>query len=187
VVHVSCDTYEDEAFKASSILNARIIVILAKSHMDPNNDSINFDLVHKLREYGVKSRIISEAVLDKSRDRMIKAGANNILRPIRIYPELLVRAIVAPGSEQVIETLFDSYNEECIRYDVNIKAKWEEIVIAMVRGDIGIPISYLTEGDNVVISNPSPNKIVDVKALYVIVREGNIKSVKEIKKSLGGL
>ncbi len=35
---------------------------------------------------------------DRNRDRLKRAGANAVVRPLRGYPDMIVRAIVAPGS-----------------------------------------------------------------------------------------
>jgi voltage-gated potassium channel len=147
------------------------------------SDSINFELVDRLRGVGFEGRIIAEVVQDSNRERLKKAGANNVLRPIRVYPELLMRAIIAPGSEQVIETIFDSFGEECIRYDVNIKAKWLDVVHKLTEEDLGIPIAY-EDFDGKIFNTPPSKKIINAKALFTIVHEGHIKNDQEIEKAL---
>jgi voltage-gated potassium channel len=131
----------------------------------------------------VKGRISAEVVKDSNRDRLRKVGADSVLRPIRAYPELLMRAILAPGSEQVIETIFDSFGEECIRYDVTIEAKWLDIVYALTSEDLGIPIAY-EDKNGIIFNTPPSKKIINAKALFSIVHEGHIKNNQEIEKAL---
>ena len=118
-----------------------------------------------------KGRIIAEAVRDGNRDRLKKVGADNVLRPIRTYPEMLMRSILAPGSEQIIETLFNSFGEECIRYNVHVKSKWSDVIEKLTSNDIGLPIAYQNPIGEI-INNPSPKETVEAIAIFAIVSEG---------------
>ena len=171
VVHVSKPLDDQETLNSASVKYADTIVILSKNQNDSLSDSISFELVDRLREMGVKGRIIVEAVKDENRKRLKKVGADNVLRPIRAYPELLMRAIIAPGVEQVIETLFDSYGEECIRYEVKIKSKWINVITKLVSEDLGIAIAY-EDNQGHIINNPSAKDDVDTNAIFVIVNDG---------------
>lgn len=183
VVHVSKPMSHDETLESASVVNANTIIILSKDRKNPVSDSVNFELVDRLREIGVKGRIIVEVVRDENRERMQRIGANSVLRPIRAYPELLARTIIAPGYEQVIETLFNSTGEECIRYEVNVELDWLTIIQRLASNDYGIPIAY--EDDNGVIrNNPSSKKIVKTNAIFTIVHEGGVKNVSEVQKIL---
>jgi len=104
-----------------------------------------------------KHRIICEAVRDCNRERLRKVGASNVLRPIRSYPELLIRTIVSPGSEQIVEDLFDSLGEECVRYNVRFTVSWGDMIKAMVDEDIGTPLGYENRKGEV-IASAHPNR-----------------------------
>ncbi len=171
VVHVSKPLSSAETLESACVTDAHTVVILSKNQLDPLSDSINFDLVDRLRDMGVKGRIIAEAVKDTNRARLRKVGADNVLRPIRAYPELLMRSLIAPGSEQVIETLFNSSGEECVRYEVNLTCNWLTIIQTLTMQDFGLPIAYEnTQG--AIINNPSSKDQVSTKAIFVIVNEG---------------
>jgi voltage-gated potassium channel len=92
-----------------------------------------------------------------------------------------MRAILAPGSEQIIEALFDSFGEECIRYDVQANMPWIDVILSLSSNDVGLPIAYEST-DNCIITNPPPKQIVSMRAVFVIVREGNIKSDQEVSR-----
>lgn len=186
VMHVSKPTESTDALESAAVEQAHTVVVLSHNHLDAQSDSINFDLVDRLREMGVQGRIIAEVVKDTNRNRLKKAGADNVLRPIRAYPELLVRAILAPGSEQVIETLFDSYGEECIRYAVKAQATWGDIIRGFVAQDLGIPIAYAdTQGQ--IINNPSSKQEVDTSAIFVVARQDTVVNDSVIQSLLDGL
>lgn len=181
VVHVSKTGLDDDTLHSACVLTAHSIVILSQDRFNFNSDSINFDLVDRLRDMGVKGRIISEAVSDKNRKRLKKVGANNVIRPIRTYPELLIRTIITPGSEQVIETLFDSSGEECLRYEIKTTGVWKNIVNKFLDYDFGTPIAYET-GEEKIINNPSAKDTVDTKAIFVVANKDRIRKSHEIEK-----
>ncbi len=180
VVYVNQQYLGDDAIHASSLLKAKIVVILSRNRFDAHSDSINFEITHRLRDLGFKGRIIAEVAKDHNRARMKKVGADNVLRPIRTYPELLMRAILAPGSEKVMETMFDSTGEECIRYDVNIHMKWFDVITKLASKNHGIPIAYEDSTKDLIVNNPAANSIVNARALFVLVNSGKKKSDREI-------
>ncbi len=184
VVYVHGNISDEETWEASSITKAHTIIILARDAFDPLSDSINFELIDRLRVKNVTGRIVAEAVRDESRARLRKVGADNILRPIRTYPEILVRAIVASGSEHVIETLFYGLGEECMSFDVNIKDTWLNIVTKLIKAGIGTPIAYETPYGSIVNNPPAEKKDIEARAIFIIVNEGKKHSDKEISKIL---
>jgi len=183
VVHSAKRATDDNALQTASVLTANTVVVLARNANDAESDSLTFDITSRLRDRGVKARIICEAVRDCNRGRLQKAGADNVLRPIRSYPELLIRTILSPGSEQIVEDLFDSSGEECVRYNVHVSAKWGDIIKAMVDEDIGTPMGYENRKYEV-ISYAHPQKEVNTNAVFVIVRDDNLQSDAEIQARL---
>jgi voltage-gated potassium channel len=51
---------------------------------------------------------------------MRRFGADLVVRPLRGYPEMIIRALAAPGAEKILEDLFTSKGDECWRYDVSV-------------------------------------------------------------------
>ena len=183
VNHVSRSISDDATLEAANVKEAKIIVILSRKQLDQAPDGINFDLIDRLREMGVKGRVIVEAVRDKNRARLRKAGADSVLRPIRAYPELITRAILAPGSERIIESLFDNIGAECVRYDVYIRGRWFDIVQSLIKEDIGMPIAFEDSSKEITI-NPSINDEVDISALFIIEDESNTRHDDKVQAAL---
>lgn len=180
VTHVAKSINQPEAFEYSNIHKAHTVIILSKDYLDSISDSINFELVDRLRNMGVKSRIIVESVNDENRARLKRIGADSVLRPIRAYPELLMRSIIAPGSEEVIETLFNSYGEECVKIEVTIEDKWLNIIEKLTKNEIAIPIAYEDLQGNI-INSPKFSEVINVKSLYVIVNKDDFVKSDKIK------
>jgi len=185
VAHINQSVTEESALARSSLSRAAVIAVLCTDANDPLSDSINFDIVTRVREVNSEALVIAETVADENRHRLIRAGANHVVRPIRSYPELLVRTILAPGTEQVIEELFNSDGEECVRYELNIKGKWGDIAAKLIQNDVGIPLAFISPAGQVV-SNAPPDSEFEAVTLFVVVRKGNLKSTQAVKSLLTG-
>jgi voltage-gated potassium channel len=183
IVHVNRSIFDEEAFSSSSIQDANTVVILSKDHQDPSSDGVSFELVDRLRQSGFLGRIVVEAIKDENRARLKRIGANNVLRPVRTYPEILVRSILAPGSEAIIETLFNSSGEECIRFDLEIEISWLEIIKKLAESDVGTPIAY-EDFSGIVHNNPSSKEKVRARALFIIVSKEKNLHCQDIAKIL---
>jgi voltage-gated potassium channel len=183
VVHVSEPSFDNQALQAASVYSAYSVILVAPRSTDASSDSLHFELTDRLRSNGFTGRIIAEAVRDENRARLHKAGANHVVRPIRSYPELLVRTIIAPGAEHIIEGLFSSHDEECIRYDVKGSEKWSTIIQRLVAADIGIPLGFL-DTQQQVITNARPDQQVEFNALFVLIREGNLHAIEQVQQAL---
>jgi voltage-gated potassium channel len=181
VSHVRNSVGDPSSLDDANVKSAHTIVIITPDQNDNYSDGINFDLIDRLRSMGVKARIITEAIKDENRVRLKKAGADNILRPIRSYPELLARAIIAPGSEQILESLFNNLGVQCVRYDICVKIKWMNIIENLTKNNVGLPIAYENEQGEMLL-NPSSDEIVKTNAIFIISNEGKIKDTKTVQE-----
>ena len=113
--------FDDPAARgAAGVDEAAVIVVLAEREGERISDAYTFDAVSRLRERGARARIVAECVDDRNRERLLKAGASTVVRPLRGYPEMVVRAIVAPGAEQIVERMFSSEGDECLRFEARV-------------------------------------------------------------------
>jgi voltage-gated potassium channel len=184
IAHVRGRFDDPGALHAAAIDQAATVVILAEREGDRISDSHTFDVIHRLRDRGIKARIIAECVDDRNRDRLKRAGANAVVRPLRGYPEMIVRAIVAPGSERIIEQIFSSEGEECLRYPVAIAdLSWSEVVRRVLDADYGTPIGY-ADADGQLHTNPPPSARVSARALFILVGERQSPTAEGLSRAL---
>lgn len=180
IVHVTGLPTDAFAIDSASASKAHTIVVLAHDTRDPLSDSLNFDIVSRLKERGFRARIICEVLLEENRERMLKAGAHHVIRPIRAYPEMAIRTILAPGIECVMEDLFSSRGDECARYEISYKGPWKKAVARGLEKDIGIICAYVDRETHKVITNPPAHTEIDARAFFMIVREGNIQPFEKV-------
>lgn len=153
VVHYNGGAEDAQSLAAVNVKTAAFIVILARDGSDPLSDSLTFDILSRIQDAGSSATILVECIVDENRQRLKKAGAAVVIRPIRAYPELLVRALATPGTEVVLENLFTHDESNLQRVDLNFSnILWKDIAAVFMNNDFGIPLAYIdAEG---VHSNP---------------------------------
>jgi len=183
VVHYSGVAENNDNLNAVNVNTARYIILIARETDDPMSDSLSFDILSRIKEIGTEAMIIVEATQDINRQRMRNAGADVIIRPIRAYPELIVRSIVAPGTEEVLENLFTHDEDHMIRFDLSFKDKiWSDIVCRFVTGGAGVPMAYVSDkGINV---NPLPDEVCTGTGIISLINESQNVTIEQAEKCL---
>ncbi len=172
------------ALKAVHAADARHIILLAADECDPTSDSLSFDVAHRLSEAKLAGRLTVEVVRDEDRPRFKALGVRTIIRPVRTYPEIMVRAVISPGSEKVLEDLFNYQQDHPHRYDIVLDdLTWADIVSALVRDGVGTALAYIDK-DGEVICHPEPNEEVEGKGLIVLVKSSNTASTEVVESAL---
>ncbi len=170
-----------------NIDKARYIIVIARQETDSLSDSINFDILHRLQNYPSKNAfILAECVNDSNRQRLTDAGADALIRPMRAYPELIIRALVAPGSERVLENLFTHDDNHNRRYDIAIQdLSWADIVCKLMQANQGTAMAYIND-NNEVITHPLAATRINAKALIIMVKETHIPTLVAVQETLLG-
>ncbi len=187
VVHHTGSSDRFRSLASVSPERARAIVVISKEEYEITSDALTFDILHRLRESGVKGiPVIAECVADENRPRFRAAGATQVIRPSRAYPEILVRALVAPGSETVLENLFDYEGDHTRRYDIGLDGvSWGDLACALVREGCGTPLAYI-DLDGQAVCNPPPERIVEGQGIILLVRSEAVPDETTIRRILAG-
>jgi len=171
VVHHSGIAQSNDNLECVDVATAKYIIILAEDTCDPTSDSLTFDVLTRIKEIGTSAFIVVEVVNDENRQRMQSAGANAVIRPVRAYPEFPVRAMVAPGTEQVLETMFTHEGDHMVRYDVDIeKMLWSEVVCRLMTQAGCLAVAY-TNADGRVDTNPLATTLINTKSIICLVNQ----------------
>ena len=164
---------------------AAAILVLAEDEYNPVSDSRTFDTVHRLKDLGTSCRILAECVDDNNRVRLLRAGATNVTRPMRAYPGMLVRSLMAPGSEQVVEDLFRSGTFDFHRFDITLRdVSWKDVVLRLLESDIGTAMAYVSAKTGKVVTQPEADEPVEAAALLVLVSADRVVSDEEARQAL---
>ncbi|MFK5971142.1 MAG: hypothetical protein QM487_13620 [Candidatus Marithrix sp.] len=147
---------------------------MACKHHEQLSDGNTFDVLHRVRDFNQTATIIAECVDDVNRNRLQQAGANIILRPIR-----------APGSEKIIEQMFNNKDNKYQRVEVVINNKeWANIVYSLVKSNVGIAVAYISN-TNEVHCNPKGEDKITAQGLIIITE--NILENESINNILNTL
>ena len=183
--HGSADNYDN--LNAVCVQQASDIIVLSEHEHDELSDGRTFDIVHRLYELDIHATLLAECVLDSNRERLLKAGAKIVIRPIRAYPEMIVRAFDAPGSELIIENMFSSEMDTYKRYDMAISGmRWADIVTRLIEHNAGIAVAYIDKDNGQLIYNPDAHSTIEATALIIISKEANMHMDKTLARLLAG-
>jgi voltage-gated potassium channel len=185
VVHWHGAPAERGALAAVACDCAFAVLVLAHAQSDPACDAETFDTIDRLVDGRCKAPIVAECIDDANRARMRRAGARSIVRPMRGYPGMLIRALVAPGSEAIIEDLFTVQGDECRRVDLAKpwRGDWIDVVTRLVADGIGTPIAF-QDGAGKVHMNPVGEKGLEAQALFVVTHEAAADAAERVRQAL---
>ncbi len=180
VVHVTGTGSNDHDLQRAGYCEARHILVLARDEYNSDSDSMSFDVVYRLHEKQLSHKVLVECVEDSNRRRLKKYGIRSVLRPIRSYPEILVRALDAPGSEVVIEDMFTRHDDHPERFSIWLEGeKWADVVCAMVKYNVGTPMAYISKEGEVCV-NPNGDENVHAQSLIIIVKSDAIPDQQDV-------
>lgn len=183
-VHVHGTPSNPADLKMAGAERAKHIVVLARNEYASDSDSFTFDVAHRLNELHACHKTIIECVIDENRQRMKDLGVKSVLRPIRNYPEIIVRSMDAPGSEVIIEDMFTRANDHPHRYPVWLEGEpWADVVNALVQANLGTALGYVTK-DGDVVAHPNGKDHVHAQSLIVLVKTDLQPEEKQVTQAL---
>jgi voltage-gated potassium channel len=170
VLHRTGEAEDGSILSTIGIASAKYIVILARDYSDSISDSVTFDILSRVLEINPNTTVVVEAILDENRKRFLKMGASAVLRPVRAYPQIVVRSLTNIGSERLLENLFESHGDSihCVDCEFN-GITWKDAVIKCIDNNLGTPIGYFSKGE--LFSQPDFNVECNGDSLAIIVKE----------------
>lgn len=180
VKHITGSGNNVTDLKRANAETAKHILVLARDEYHADSDSINFDTAHRLKSLNLTHRVLVECVEDDNRPRIVELGVKSILRPIRSYPELLVRAMDAPGSEVVIEDMFTRSDDHPERYSIWLEGeRWADVVNAMVQCEVGTPMAYISKNGDIHV-HPKGSETVHAQSLIILVKSDDVPTQQDV-------
>ncbi|MGX5175361.1 ion channel [Aliikangiella sp. IMCC44653] len=184
VVHVHGDGRSRDALTRADVMDAEYITLVAPDTGSINSDSITLDILFHLSQLEVKATLITEVVDDSNRSRFLQLGSNAVIRPIRAYPELIVRAMEAPGSEKFMENLFGHEGDSALRFDCEFSVeKWSLLACHLINLGLGTPVGFVKPNGDV-CTNPAPLKSAAGIAIILLVHQDHVPSQKVVENAI---
>lgn len=171
VVHHAGNGLSDNALLAVGIERAKHIIVLCPDSQDTHSDSLVFDTLHRIQALGSSAFVLAEAINDANRARFRSVGAKAVIRPVRAYPEMLVRSLIAPGTEQVLENLFRHQGDHTVRLDMPVSdVTWAEVVTTLIQNNIGTALGYV-QSNNEIVTHPATSQKIEATGLIVLIND----------------
>ena len=171
-----------ESLAEVDVEEANFIIVMAVNTNSIRSDSLTLDILDKLSSFNIKGHVIAECVQDENRQRFLKHGANAVIRPMRAYPELMVRAMAAPGTEVILEDLFNHQGAHPKRFDLEIPVQpWGELAARMLLAGLGTPIGYMN-AKQTVVTNPDAGHQTDGTGIFLMVNQDTVPSIEEVQR-----
>ena len=181
VVHFAGTAENSDNLVAVNVSDASYIIVVARDHAHHHSDSLTFDVLDRIQEMGTKAVILAEATEDTNRKRLQRAGANIVIRPIRAYPEFLVRSLVAPGTEEVLEDFFTHDHAHMHRFNISFRnQRWQDLICRFVTSGAGIPMAYVVDGE--VQCNPMPTTVCSGDAIITLVNDAQTVTEQQVRR-----
>lgn len=179
--------HDIKALEAVDVRHARHVLVLAADVDSLESDSLNFDVLHRMRELYTGARILVEAVDDSNRARFKRFGAHVIMRPARSYPEMTMRAMDAPGIETVFEDLLTPEGSLTRRFNLRIReCRWSEVVSTLMNKGYGTALAYVDD-ERKVVTNPPPDTRINGRGLIMSVRREQVPLRAEVQSVVHAL
>ncbi|WP_430459906.1 TrkA-related ion transporter [Thalassolituus sp. LLYu03] len=172
-----------EDMMRAGVAEAEHILVLARDELEQDSDSVCFDLCYRLKELGLAYRIIVECVDDQNRDRFRRIGVRSVIRPIRSYPEILVRSMESPGAELVMEDMFTRDNDLMMRFPLWLEGDhWRDVVTAMVMANMGTPLAWVSKEGKVHV-HPAGDERVYAQSILMLVKSAAAPTDAAVKEA----
>ncbi|MGH1543094.1 MAG: potassium channel family protein [Arenicella sp.] len=183
LLHRTGAAEDGDVLNTIGLEKADYIVLLARDEHDSLSDSATFDVLAQIKAMNTTARIVAEAVSDHNHKRFEQAGADVVIRPIRAYPELVVRSMVSPGTEKVIEDLLSASGDALYRKDIVFKdKKWLDIVVNSLKLGAGTPVAYIKDGT--LKMHPEAEESCSGEGLILLAKQDREESVKRLGECL---
>ena len=174
-----------ESLEIVDVAKASFIVVMALDTRDFRSDSIALDILDQLKHHALKGYVIVECVQDENRGRLKQHGADAVIRPVRAYPELMVRAMAAPGTEVILENLFHHEGVRPERFEVPIpRQSWKDLAARVIQAGFGTPMGYV-DAQGQIVTNPAGELAVEGQGLFLMVSHGDTPDPSALAAAIG--
>ncbi len=164
---VTGQAQDPETLQRAAVEAVRYVLILADDPENRVSDGIAYDVLARVKEANKSAAVLAECVDDRNRGRLVAAGANVVLRPIRAYPEMTITALMHPGSSDVLENLISAGGENIVLVRGAVRGRWKTLVQdSLERGD-GLPLAVRLK-DGSILTAPTAERELEGEGLYIL-------------------
>ncbi len=175
------DATEDDPLERAGIVRARGLITAL------SDDSDNLFIVLSAKDLNPNLRIVSRAHQERSRQKMIKAGASHVIMPEQIGGFYMATLISKPGAVEffsyVTNELASDIGFEEVRYDqLPERLQGKTIQEINFRANSGVNVIGHRLADGQYVVNPGPEALLQPEESFILV--GSQPQVLSLRKFL---
>ncbi|GAB4363773.1 MAG: potassium channel protein [Calditrichia bacterium] len=179
---VEGDATDDEILRRAGITNAKGLVAALPTEAE------NVFTTLSARVLNPKIFVVSRAVEDKTESKLLKAGANRVVKPYEIGGHRMAQVLLRPGVVDFIDIIardktLDLYIEE-ITVAENSPLVGQTLAESPIRNKLNIIIAAISSGEGKVTYNPKSQTVIQANDRLIVL--GEEKNIKELLKMARG-
>ena len=177
--HIEGDATEDEVLQSAGIKGAKGLVAVLSTEAE------NVFTVLSARVLNPEIFIVSRAVEEENESKLLKAGANRVVKPYEIGGFRLTQVLLRPGVVDFIDIIARDRRIDLHIEEIDVRAGssliGHKLSEAPIRNKLNIIIIAIFRSDGNVIYNPQSNVVLEENnKLMVIGEELNIQELIKI-------
>jgi voltage-gated potassium channel len=177
-LYIEGDATDDETLQKASIKGAKGLVSVLRSEAE------NVFTTLSARVLNPEIFIVARAVEEETESKLLKAGANRVVKPYEIGGHRMTQVLLRPGVVDFIDIIardkrMDLKIEE-IEVNPGSSLIGQKLVEAPIRNMLNIIIVAIFRTDGNVIYNPQSNVVIEENAKLIVIGEEN--NIIELKK-----
>ncbi len=178
LLYVEGDATEDETLNLAGIKQAKGLVAALPTEAD------NVFATLSARVLNPNIFIVARAVEEETESKLIKAGANRVVKPYEIGGNRMAQVLLRPGLVDFIEIIARDrpldLNVEEITVTRGSKIVNTTLAQSPIRKELNVIIIAIFRQDGQVIYNPQSNTVIKENDRLIVI--GEEKNIKELTK-----
>lgn len=181
-LYIEGDATDDDVLNQAAINRAKGLVAVLPSEAE------NVFTTLSARVLNPKIFIVSRAVEDETESKLLKAGANRVVKPYEIGGHRMSQVLIRPGVVDFIDIIarerrFDLRIEE-VQVDTGSSLVGQALADSPIRNKLNIIIVAIFPTDSKVIYNPKSSTVIQANSRLIVI--GEEKSINELIKMASG-
>jgi voltage-gated potassium channel len=181
-LYLEGDATEDEILGQAGIKKARGLVAVLHSEAD------NVFTTLSARVANPKAFIVARAVEEENESKLIKAGANRVVKPYEIGGYRMAQVLLRPGVVDFIDIIARERRIDLSIEEIEVSSKsalvGKTLAESPIRNKLNIIIVAISTPDGKVIYNPQSKELIQQNAKLIVI--GEEKNIAQLIKMAGG-
>ena len=181
-IYIQGDATDDETLQKACIKEAKGLVAVLRSEAE------NVFTTLSARVLNPEIFIVSRAVEEGTESKLLKAGANRVVKPYEIGGHRMSQVLLRPGVVEFIDIIARDKRIDLKIEEIEVRPGsslvGQKLVEAPIRNKLNIIIVAISRTDGNVIYNPQSDVVIEENTKLIVIGEEN--NISELIKIASG-